>query len=227
MLRFLMIAVTAAFVPCSAFGNENGALPPVEFTPTSLSADDLQELLQFNSYKFRVRLSEGEKVRVVVRKYEKPDEPAKVLFQYDFVKSKLVCDGPLCDPSEADYATFRIDFKPSSGPMRNVLATQDPKVGFKISTTQCKPSGVGTTIVNPLAELERGEKSVVVTSSGKQLPLEHDTSDASQRLIYMAPVEGFIGRPTGEPKSFDELFPRAEVVLERISELSDRVRISP
>lgn len=196
--------------------------PPADVLPNvsrvPLSIEDLTELLRFDSYKFQIDdIKTGDRFRIEIRSYTEPTAEPKILWSHEFVKTQFTCRGPLCDPAEAKQASFRIDFRTNSTNPVDALNSQDSVLNVSVVSNWLRPSGIHGSFDNPLKNYDSTEKAVVVASkSDAQLPLAKP--DASvQRLIYMAPNNGFIGRPIGKPKKWDELFPRAEVVLYRLA----------
>lgn len=216
-MRFVVTAITIAF-SSFALGEEPDQNPSITVSGATLTAQDIADLLQFDSYKFRAEMHPGERFRISVREFRAQEQAPVVLWSHDFEKVKTFCDGPLCDPADVNLATFRIDFKPTAGPMRGVLQSQEKEFKFSVHTFGCRPSGIHGGFSNPLSHVPETEKVVfVATEPSQQLPLKTPDKTKVRRLLYLTLSEGFTGRPVGNPKMWDERFPRAEIVFEPLA----------
>lgn len=214
-MRFVTLALIALTLCPIALATEPGKANPPKAANVPLTIADISDLLQMDSYNFKVDGTKiGDRLKIEVRSYTAPDTEPKVLWSAEFARTAFTCNGPLCVPNEATEGTFRLDFNSNSSGRRNALVTQDAEIDISVVSNWLKPAGLHGAFENPLKSLAATEKAVVIAPNFEAQLAMVTPDPATQRLIYLAPGVNFVGRPVGKPKKWDELFPRAEVVLQ-------------
>lgn len=212
-----VVCVFAFFFADSVLGTEpkKDDSPKAESVP--LTESDIKELIQLDSFKFKLAdCQDGDRVKIEFRCYELQNSQPKILWSQEFSRSDFTSSGSNPKQKDASVVTFRIDFKSKTNGRSNALISSDSELEISVSSKWLTPSTVLGSFDNPLTKLEPMEKTVYIASSYETQLRMAKEDHSVQRLIYLAPSKGFVGKPVGVPKKWDELFPRAEVVLQNL-----------
>jgi RNA polymerase sigma factor (sigma-70 family) len=173
----------------------------IAFKKTSLTIDELIAATGLNIYKFQLDMAKGQKFRVAVTKFPSKEADPQELKSFEFQKTT---DGPMM---------LHITFLPLDGKLHGVLMGKEEEVDFRVSCDGCDPSGWGTIIPNPGAEIPADGQLFAVFSN------EKGWAEGSKGKIKAGPttlLALFASKPGIALADLSSAYPRAELTVERL-----------